>query len=212
MERYKESAAIIDNLIPIYEVEYSGKYSKISAPYSRRGKIYFYNGEYEKAEKDLLEAEKYQSIAQSVKTAGMTLLYIADLHIQQSDFVQALDYAYKSSEKFDLQKDYNYKSAALTSLGQINYLINDFEAARINLSEVLDHRDSISNQQFLIRPLLFMGMLEYEENNVEASENKFRDALEVISEIGSTPELARVYQYLCKIELDKKIVSCKKRN
>ncbi len=201
MERFEESACIIDEVLPIYETEFSQKYSKIASLYSRRGKIAFYNGDYQGAEEYLLGAEKYQSIAQSQKSAGMTLLYLSDLHIQQSDFVKALEYTYKALQKFKMQPDYTYESAAITSLGEINYLITDYQSARSHFEEVLSQKDSISNPQFLIRPLIFMGMLESDEGHVEAAILHLSEALEVANTIGSTPELARVYQYLCKIEL-----------
>ncbi len=146
----------------------------------------------------LKDTDKYLSL-------GLVYTYLSNIYIQKTDYNQAYKYADLALASYSNRPDrIEYIATAKTLFAQINLLIKDYAEAKRYFAQVFASADDIKDQNFLVRPILYYGILKYEEGHYGEAKELFEKGLDQIKQLGDFPDLSLVYQCMHKIAIAEK--------
>lgn len=172
---------------------------------NRLGKIEMDLAQYEKSYDYLQKANDLLSSKANIgkNAIGLNYLWFSDLFLAKSEYEKCIIFAQKAVDFFDEKGNYDFASAALVNIAEIQLILEDYGESRKIIESIVLRRNEIGNNQFLIKPLNMLGIIEYEENNSVKSEEIFDEVISIIAVLGNFPDLSVTYLYKSKI-YDKK--------
>ncbi len=200
-----KSRDMVQEIIGYYKINDLKKWTNLK---SRLGTLNIRLGAYEIAKKHLDEALPFANKLKMPITEGLMYLYLSNICRIKSDFGDAFrkaDLALKIFEKIE-RKDWILE--AQTSLAYISIIAKDYEGAKEYFDVIFDKEDEISNDNFLVSPTLYSGIMYFEKGNIDLAKKQFQEGLRRINSLGSFPDLPTVYRYMSEISsLEKDYVS-----
>ncbi len=191
-----KSREMILEILEYYEKEDLKKWTNLK---SRLGTLAIRLGEYDAAAKHLHEAIPFANRLEMPITEGLMHLNQSNICRFKADFGEAFrkaDYALKIFEKID-RKDWILE--AQTTLAYVSILAKDYEGAEVYFNEIFDKEAEISDNNFLVSPTLYSGIMHFERGNIFLAKKQFQEGLKRIASLGSFPDLTVVYQYMSQI-------------
>ena len=201
INRNLESKEMIEEIIPYYK---DREPKKMAALYTRMGSIETRLGNYDKAVDFLNQAEKLCIELDLKISLGLVYLNLSDLYVIKSNYIEAYKKADLSLKTFQQTGRLDFISSAQTLLGYISLILKDYTGAQEYFDLIFEKSDSIKNKNFLVRPVLFSGILNYELGNIEQAKKQFEQGLSQMDSLGNFPDRAILYRYVAKIALGEK--------
>ena len=175
---------------------------KVTTIQNRHGKIASELGDYDKALAIFKESEQVLLTINTPKALGLNYLWVSDVWIIKGNYIKALEYAEKAIAQFEQSDDYQFTSAGMTSVGQINMLVGEFKIARNYFERVLARRAELSSPMFLVRPLVFLGRVALEEGQIDEARALLEEGIGWIKNIvGNSIDLPAALYLLAEVAL-----------
>ena len=80
-------------------------------------------------------------------------------------------------------------------------MAKDYDSAATYFDQIFQYSAEVTNKNFLVRPVLYSGILNFERGNIQLARQQLEEGLDKIKSLGSFPDLAIVYQYMSKIHV-----------
>lgn len=193
---YKEARVIIERLIPLYESQ--NRHHQVGVLRNRLANIDIKLGNFERAKENATFAiQKFEP--NKYKQLGISNVYLGEIYRNTLDYEKAFEHIQTSVEFQESSGDNLFINMALTELGRLQWDVEDYEGASKTLERAISL--NIENDQFLILPNLYLGKIEYIQNNYFLSKSYIQKAKTLIDNTGNTGHLAECNLYLGKIAL-----------
>lgn len=197
-DKNQESKKIVSEIIPYYKINNLRKWVILTI---RLGSLEIRLGEYNKAKEHLLEAIPYCDEQKLILNKGLAKVYLADIHLIKSEFGLAFQKVDQALSIFKSLDRTDWIASALTDLAYICIRAKDYQAAEEYFVQINDLKPKIKNTSFLVRPILFEGVLNFQQGNYAKAKTQLKTGVSQISDVGTFPDLPMIYQYLAKISL-----------
>jgi signal transduction histidine kinase len=199
LEKNRESRTLIEEILPYFKRDSSR--TSYAILLNRLGKIAQDLAEYEKSIELLDQALGVlkQEKKPNFTGIGFNYLWQSDMYILLSEYEKAIVMAQNAYEYFEKADDKDKMSAAIGNFVEVQLSVRHFSEARLILNQILSKIDSLTNRQFMVKPINMMGIVQFEEGETLASQESFMKALDIINELGNFPDLPKTYLYLSKI-------------
>lgn len=203
LEKNLESRDMIWEILDYYKEQDNGYHYAILL--NRLGKIEMDLAKYEESKEYLLKAkENLLSLKDKGMSAlGLNYLWFSDLYLAQAQYEKCIIYAQKAFDLYEEKGNYDFGSAALVNIAEVQLILDDYKESRKIIEAILDRRHEIKNNQFLIKPLNMLGIIEYEQDDFLRSEEIFDEVISIIEVLGNFPDLSITYLYKSKIYAQK---------
>lgn len=190
------SRSMILEILDYYQQKNPKKWTNLK---SRLGSIAIRMGNYDTAKAHLDEALPSANKLKMSITEGLIYLYISNICKFKSDYGDAYrkaDLALQIFQKIDRE---DWILEAKTSLAYICVLAKDYDAADLYFAEVFNSEKAIANDNFLVSPTLYSGVMNFEKGDIPLAKKQFEKGLAKINDLGNFPDLMMVYQYMSRI-------------
>ena len=196
-----ENQALIESISPYFKKNNLRRWTILKV---RMASAWIRFGEYDKAVKALNEALPYTKELAMTISEGLIYIHLCDIHQLKSDFVSAYKSADLALQLFKEKNREDWVADVLTTLGHICTQIKDYDCAASYFEQVLTDTNTIQSTRFMVRPLLYSGIMHFETGNYQQAKVNFENGLEKIHLVGNFPDISLVYQYLSKISIREK--------
>lgn len=187
-----KSRKLIEEILPYYKKNDKKRYTNLK---SRLGTIHIRLGEYDIAKIHLEEGMSYAQQLEMPITEGLINLYLSNIYRFKSDFGEAYRKADLALHIFKKVERADWILEAQTSLAYISILAKDYEGAEDYFNEIFDNEKNISNDNFLVSPMLYSGIMNFEKGDIPLAKMQMEKGLAQINSLGSFPDLTTVYKY-----------------
>lgn len=187
---------MIYEILSYYEQKEPKKWTALK---SRLGSIEIRFGHYDEAIRHLEEALPYAKKLRMKISEGLIYLYLSDIYRLKSDYGNAYKNADIALQLFREIGRIDWISTSLSTLAYICILAKDFDGASAYFKEIFKDAERIDNKNFLVRPVLYSGILNFEKGNISTAKQQLEEGINKIDSLGNFPDLAIVYQYMTKI-------------
>ncbi|MEM6630015.1 MAG: ATP-binding protein [Bacteroidota bacterium] len=193
----QESRLIIEEILPYYQASRSRW--RLAILYNRLGRIHIHSANLDLARTYLQKAEKILIDLKKRGSQAMTNLYLSDLFTQKGEYGQSLQHSQKASELYRKEKNPDGISMALASTGDTYLIIKDYPLAITSYLQALANREKIVNQHVLLKPTMNLGIIAYQQGELNSAQNYLEETLFLIEKLGNSPYLPETYYYLGKL-------------
>ncbi|MEZ4849778.1 MAG: ATP-binding protein [Bacteroidia bacterium] len=190
------SKEMIMEILPYYKQTSQRRWTILLV---RLGSLNIRLGNYEEAQDYLNRALPLTQTLDLPISYGMIYLYLSDMHQLKSDYGNAYKMADSALQVFQTIGRDDWISTAQTSLAYICILVKNFEDAAVFLDRIFREAEDIENKNFLVRPLLYSGIMHFEQGNIPQARKQLEEGLEKTNSMGNYPDLTLIYQYISKI-------------
>ncbi len=193
--------ALVEEILAYYKKEDLKKYANLK---SRLGTINIRFGNYDIAKAHLEEGLSYAKQLEMPITEGLINLYLSNICRFKSDFGEAYRKADAALHIFQKIGRSDWILEAQTSLAYISILAKDYEGAEDYFDEIFDKEKTISNDNFLVSPTLYYGIMGFEKGDIPLAKKQLEKGLAQINSLGHFPDLTTVYRYRSHIAIIEK--------
>ena len=193
----QESKLIIEEILPYYLA--SENRWRLAILYNRLGRISIHAANLDSA---LVYLQKAEAIHLALKKKGsqaMTNLYLSDLYVEKGQYAQSLQHSQTALELYRELGRPDGVSMALASIGDIYLIIKDYPSAISSYIQALADRERVVNQHVLLKPIMNLGIISYEQGDFKKAQDHLEETLFLIQKLGSSPYLPETYYYLGKL-------------
>ncbi len=201
VDQTDDCLSVIEEIIPYYKIKNEYRYHVLK---NRIATIKIRFGQYDEALSLLSETEKYFTKNKSKVSLGFTYIFLSDIYTHKSEYINAYKFSNKALKTFQEKGNYDFTSMAQTNLGYIHLLLKDYETASTYFEEIFEHRENIVSKSFLVRPLIYNGILKYEKGEIDEAKLDIAAGLESMENLGNFPDLSLAYLYQGKIAIKEK--------
>jgi len=195
------SREMILEILDYYKIRNPQQWTNLK---SRLGSIAIRLGDYDLAEKHLMDALPYTNQLNMPITEGLIYLNISNIYRFKSNFGEAYRKADLGLQIFQNLEREDWILEAKTTLAFISVLAKDYEGAKKYFDEIFDKEKNITNKNFLVSPTLYAGIMNFEKGDIPLAKKQFEQGLERIHSLGNFPDLTMVYQYMSRISMIEK--------
>ena len=187
------SRDMIAEILGYYKIKNPKRWTNLK---SRLGSIAIRMGNYDTAKAHLDEALPLANKLKMPITEGLIYLYISNICKFKADFGDAYRKADLALQIFQKINRDDWILEAKTSLAHICILAKDYDAADLYFTEVFNSEKAIANDNFLVSPTLYSGVMNFEKGDIPLAKKQFEKGLAKIKNLGNFPDLMIVYQYM----------------
>ena len=200
-DRNVESKKVIYDILDYYKEFEFKKWVILNI---RLGSLEIRLGEYSNAKNHIEQALQYCDSLDLALNKGIAKVYLADIHLIKSEYGSAFQQADQALNIFKAIDRKDWTASALTDLAYICIRAKDYKSAEEYFKQIELLKPEIKNESFLVRPNLFLGILNYKIENYNIAKAQLESGIDRINSIGTFPDLPIIFQYLAKISLDEK--------
>lgn len=194
-----QSREMIYEIIDYYEKNNPKRWTNLK---TRLGTLDIRMGAYDSAQKHLQGALPFAKNLKMPITEGLINLYLSNICRFKSDFGEAFRKADEALKIFKKIERPDWILEAKTTLAYISILAKDYEGATKYIEEIFNRESTIEDENFLVSPTLYAGIMNYELGNIPLAKEQLEEGLNRINSLGNFPDLTMVYRYMSQISIE----------
>jgi tetratricopeptide (TPR) repeat protein len=156
------------------------------------GNIHHYLGNYDEAQKYLIQGQKeIEKMGDGVRYAD-GLVYLASNYLAQDKNQNALENLYEAISIYRKHQDYFYLAQALNNTGHIHYGLGNYDSAVIYLNEAIELATQYQNNEMLLLAIYNMGLVDMKKGQINQAFDHFKNALQMAKRNADSLRIAMV--------------------
>ena len=198
---FNESLKAIDNYnkAVALAIELNDEQS-LAITYNNLGLVYFYLGQYEKAnEYNLLSLALKEKLADL--SGGSNHINLGLSYMQQGQFNKALDHNIKALKYFENNENKAHIALAYKNIGDVYSEMNFVDSAEIYYNRSYQIYLSLKDEESISRHFMVLGVLQQKEGNLVNASKNYQKALELFPKNGSVKLLFAIYGNLSNLHI-----------